>query len=559
MILRSGNAIDAGVAATFVAAVTEISHFGLGGEVPIIIHSADQGDVVVISGQGTAPAAARPEVFEAAGGIPANGPSAGAVPAVVDALCIALAEYGTLSLREVLTPAIQLADGFPWYEALTGYMLSQVEAIRDYPSGAKVYRQGPDGTVPQVGSLFRQPQLARTLRLLVEEEARNTHKGRAVAIYAARDRFYSGDIGRQIAAAVSEAGGLMAAEDLAAYSGRVEPPTSRTLVTPRGEFQIFKTDFWGQGPVLLQALAILEGYDLADLEHNSAQYIHIVTEALKLALADRDRHYGDPDVVDVPRIGLLSKEYAFRRRQLITDAASLIQQPGDPWPFETEATGQENSQRDFARPPLRSRQVDVEASDPDTTSINTADAQGNLFSAAPSSAWFFGGTFIAGDTGVPLGNRLQAFVLGPEEHPNRIHPHKRPRTTLSPTVVLRNGKPFLALSSPGGDTQDQQALQVLLNILVFGMTPQQAVEAPRFNTLHHERSFGNHAIREGVLQIENRIAPEVIEELRRGGRIVEVIGPFMMNTGTSLVGIDPAFGTLFGAADLRRQRFVTGW
>jgi gamma-glutamyltranspeptidase/glutathione hydrolase len=194
----------------------------------------------------------------------------------------------------------------------------------------------------------------------------------------------------------------------------------------------------------------------------------------------------------------------------------------------------------------------------DTTTINVADARGNLFSASPSSAWFAGGTFIAGDTGVPLGNRMQAFVLD-EDHPNVVRPGKRPRTTLSPTIVLRDGKPFLALSSPGGDSQEQQALQVILNMAVFGMRAQEAVEAPRFNTFHYRESFREHRLAPGALQLENRIAPGVGEALGRLGHRVGVVGPFMMDTGTALVGVDADHGTLFGAADVRRQRFVVGW
>ena len=201
---------------------------------------------------------------------------------------------------------------------------------------------------------------------------------------------------------------------------------------------------------------------------------------------------------------------------------------------------------------------------PDTTNINVADARGNLFSASPSSGWFFGGVFIAGDTGVPLGNRMQAFVLNEDGHPNLVQGGKRPRTTLTPTIVLRDGKPFVALSSPGGDSQDQQALQVLLNLAVFNMRPQEAIEAPRFNSLHHHQSFGRRGFgdkegRAGVLQVEDRIPPGTVEALRRLGHRVEVLGPFMMDTGTALAGVDPRHGTLFGAADVRRERFVVGW
>jgi gamma-glutamyltranspeptidase/glutathione hydrolase len=556
MLARGGNAVDAGVAATFAAAVTEISHFGLGGEVPILLYLADRKEIVVINGQGSAPAAASIEVFRRLRGIPSSGPMAGTVPAVLDALCLALAEFGTMSLAETLAPAIELADGFPWYEFLTLYMRPELDRIVALRSGARVYLQGPDGSIPLVGSIFRQTELARTLRALVEAEGQNASRGRKLAIQAARDSFYRGDIGRRIAKAVQEAGGLMTAADLGAYAGRIERPTRASLKTRHGTFEVFKTGFWGQGPSLLQALSILQSVDLERQGHNSAGYIHTVAEALKLALADRDEFYGDPDFVGVPAIGLLSDAYASERRQLIDPmAASHQARPGDPWKFQPSSrvprpswSARQSSERGDAVPPMS----------PDTTTVNVADARGNLFSASPSSAWFFGGVFIAGDTGVPLGNRMQAFVLE-KEHPNALLGGKRPRTTLSPTIVLRDGRPFLALSSPGGDSQEQQALQVLLNIAVFGMRPQEAVEAPRFNVLHYRESFRDHRAYTGGLQLENRIAPEVAEALGRLGHRVAVLGPFMMDTGTAVAGVDPDHGTLFGAADVRRQRFAVGW
>lgn len=574
VLARGGNAVDAGVAAVFAAAVTEISHFGFGGEVPILLYLADRREVVVINGQGIAPAAASADYFRRQGGIPTSGPSAGTVPAVVDALAIALAEFGTLSLAEVLAPAIDLADGFPWYDFLTRYLTQELDRVRSIPSGARVYLQGPGGTVPTVGSVFRQPDLARTLRALAEEERRHLQQGRKAAIHAARDRFYRRDIGQRIARAVQEAGGLLTAEDLSRYRGRIEQPTRSTLRTRHGTFEVFKTGFWGQGPVLLQALTILQGFDLERMGHNSVEYIHTVTEALKLALADRDTYYGDPDFARVPGLGLLSEAYAAERRRLIDpSAANNTIRPGDPWRFEPRSGRESHALRAATGgaggrgrvvPLYSSAAGDSAAESPDTTNVNVADARGNLFSASPSSAWFFGGVFIAGDTGVPLGNRMQAFVLNEEGHPNLVQGGKRPRTTLTPTVVLRDGKPFLALSSPGGDSQDQQALQVLLNIAVFNMRPQEAIEAPRFNSLHHHRSFGRHAFgdregRAGVLQVEDRIPAATIEALQRLGHRVEVLGPFMMDTGTALAGVDPRHGTLFGAADVRRQRFVAGW
>lgn len=554
MLARGGNAVDAGVAATFAAGVTEISHFGMGGEVPVIIYLADRREVIVINGQGTAPVAASADVFRSQRGIPSNGPSAGTVPAVIDALCIALAEFGTRSLAETLGPAIELADGFPWYDFLTLYLRPELERMAAFPSGARVYL--PGGGIPPVGSIFRQAELAATLRTLVEAERQSAPRGRTAAIYAARDRFYRGDIGQRIAKAVQDAGGFMTEADLAGYKGRVEQPTRGTFKTRHGSFEVFKTGFWGQGPVLLQALAILQGFDLERMGHNSTEYIHTVTEALKLALADRDEFYGDPDFAKVPAIGLLAESYAVERRKLIDPLAANNQaRPGDPWKFQPAAGAHRHvriaSERDAIGIGLLPKPLD-------TTTIDVADAKGNLFSASPSSAWFSGGTFIAGDTGVPLGNRMQAFVLD-ENHPNRLQGGKRPRTTLSPTIVLRDGKPFLALSSPGGDSQDQQALQTILNIAIFAMRPQEAVEAPRFNSSHYRESFRDHRFYAGGLQLENRIAPGIAEALGRIGHKVGVIGPFMMDTGTALAGVDPAHGTLFGAADVRRQRFVVGW
>lgn len=552
MLARGGNAIDAGVAATFAAAVSEISHFGLGGEVPIVLFAAERGGAAVISGQGTAPAAATAEHFRRLQGIPGSGPAAGTIPAVVDALALALRQYGTLSLTDTLGPAIALADGFPWYDFLTYYLRPELERMRSSPSGAHIYLT-PGGGIPATGSLFRQQDLAATLRALADEEQQHRADGRERAIAAARDRFYRGDIGQRIARAALDAGGLMTAADLAAFTGRVEPPTRGTFTTRHGTFEVLKTGFWGQGPVVLQALAILQGFDLERMGHNSTEYVHTVTEALKLALADRDAFYGDPLHERIPMAGLLADAYARERRALIDPLrASGQQRPGDPWRFEPGGGGSPG--RGAAAPAI----AGARAESPDTTCISVADARGNLFAAAPSSAWFFGGTFIAGDTGVPLGNRMQAFVLDPG-HPNVVRPGKRPRTTLSPTVVLRDGRPWLAMTGPGGDSQDQQALQVLLNLAVFGLSAQEAVEAPRFNSLHHEASFGEHRFAGGALQAEDRIPRGVTDALARLGHRVDVVGPFMMDSGVVAAGVHPRYGTLFAAADVRRQRFAAGW
>ena len=526
----------------------------------IILYLADRKEVVVISGQGSAPAAASIDVFREPG-IPSNGPSAGTIPAVVDALSIALAGVRHAVPRRCPGSGDLARRRLPWYDFLTFYLAPELEDVRRYPSGARVYLQGPEGRIPAVGSLFRQAELAATLRALVEEEQRNLWRGREAAIYAARDRFYSGDVGQRIARAVQDAGGLITAADLASYRGRVEQPTRLEFTAHGYCYEVFKTGFWGQGPMLLQTLALLQGFDLAGLGHNSAEYIHTLTEALKLALADRDAYYGDPDFAKVPAEGLLAPAYAAGRRKLIDPkTASDLVRPGHPWRFEPGAeaqgagpdaamsSGATPSQVPPARAPIGS---------PDTTCVNVADARGNLFSASPSGAGSSAGSSSPETPGSP--RQSNASVRPRRRPPQRGPRGKRPRTTLSPTLVLRDGKPFLSLSSPGGDSQDQQALQVLLNMIIFGMPAQTAIEAPRFNSLHYHESFGTHAIQPGMLEVENRFPADVIAELEVRGHKVVPVGAFMMDSGTTSPDSTPPTAPCFGAADVRRQRFVTGW
>ncbi|MDQ3071150.1 MAG: gamma-glutamyltransferase family protein, partial [Acidobacteriota bacterium] len=476
ILASGGNAIDAGVATVFASAVVEISHFGMGGESPIIIYSARDKKVVVINGQGSAPAAALPSHFPGAASPPANGPRAATIPAVIDAAALALTRYGTKSFEEVMQPAIALADGFPMYEFLRRYLTSERRASEQYEWARRTYY--PDGRVPEVGEIFRQPNLARTLRLLVEAErqAKASGASRDAAIRAARDRFYKGELAARIAAGVQDAGGLMTAQDLAAFEGKFEEPVSTTY---RG-YQVYKAGFWNQSPVLLQTLNLLEGFDLASMGAGSADAVHTITESIKLAYADRDRYYGDPDFVKVPGRGLLSKRYAELRRALIDPrAASRDNRPGDPWAFEA---GNEAASLLLTLRPAADAAGPAEFKEPgDTTAMQVVDRDGNLFSATPSSGWLLGGAFVAGDTGIPMSNRMQAFRLDPNS-PNVLAGGKRPRTTLTPTVVLKDGKPFLAIGTPGGDSQDQQILLVLLNIIDFGMDVQAAIEAPRVNS-----------------------------------------------------------------------------
>ncbi|BCS31181.1 gamma-glutamyltranspeptidase [Luteitalea sp. TBR-22] len=547
MLAGGGNAIDAGVASIFAAAVVEISHFGLGGEAPMVIYHAATREVVVINGQGTAPGAATPAAFAGQTSIPANGPLAATIPAVVDAASLALARYGTKSLGEVLAPAIRLADGFPMYEFLSRYLASERKGSEPYADTMRTYY--PDGRVTRAGEMFRQPNLARTLRMLAAAEAASLKAGepREKAIGRARDAFYTGEFARRLSAAVRAAGGMITEADLAGYHSKIERPYS---VTYRG-YTVHKAGPWNQSPVLLQTLNLLEGFDLRAMGHLSADSIHVMTEAMKLAYADRDRFYGDPDFVKVPMAGLLSKAYAQQRRSLIDMArASREQRPGNPSSFEATPTA------DAADPHVT--RVGVTGESGDTTAIEVADKDGNLFSATPSSGWLLGGAFVAGDTGVPMSNRMQAFRLEPGS-PNIVAPGKRPRTTLTPTIVTRDGAPFLAIGTPGGDSQDQQILQVLVNVIDFGLPLQAAVDSARFNTLSIQSSFGEHRIEPGVLEVERGVAEATRAALEARGHVLKLYPVASYPTGIVAAGVDTATGKLRGAADVRRERSVVAW
>src|SRR5919201_1721342 len=330
ILQQGGNAIDAGVASVFAAAVVEISHFGLGGESPAVIYDAKRGDVIVINGQGPAPKDSRPELFRAQGKIDANGPLAATIPAVVDAMALALDARGTMRLEQVLQPAIEYADGFPMYAFLRDFLIRERAATEKYEWSRRTYY--PDGRVPEVGEMFRQPNLARTLRAVAsaDKAAFDSTHDRAAAIRAGRDAFYTGDIARRIADADRAAGGVFSYDDLAAYHGSIEKPATTSF----HGFDVYKAGPWDQGPVLLQTLNLLEDVDLRKLGHNSASYIHVVHEAIKLAYDDRNAFYGDPTFAKVPLAGLLSKKYASERFALIGRDAFLDHRPGDPYRYD---------------------------------------------------------------------------------------------------------------------------------------------------------------------------------------------------------------------------------
>jgi gamma-glutamyltranspeptidase/glutathione hydrolase len=577
LLEQGGNAVDAGCASVLAASCIEFSHFSLGGEIPIIIKLKD-GQPSVINGQGTAPRLATREFFLerakhpadpnepvyrgapeyvsiAAGGshpglIPSSGVLAATVPGVLDAVVTALDQFGTKLLAQVMQPAIELADGFPIDELRVHYIELTRKIIERWPTSARIFL--PNGQAPKPGDVFRQPDLARMLREIVaaEQQAAIAHPGaggRHAGLLAARDCFYKGPIAKRISDFSEADGGLLRAGDMSAFHAKVEQPAKTNY---RG-YEVYKTGFFAQGPVMLEMLNLLEGYDLRAMGHNSPDYIHTLTETMKLAFADRDRYYGDPDFVRVPGAELLSKDYAAARRALIDpDHASMEQRPGDP--FSGRPVLPDNSQPGLTG----SSSVPEAARAHDTTCVNVIDKDGNLFTATPSGAWLPG--VVAGDTGMMLSSRLQSFLLT-EGHPNVLEPGKRPRVTLSPTMVLKDGKPFVILSTPGGDNQDQALIQVLLNVIDFGMNVQEAVEAARFDTLHFVSSFDDHRFNPGVLELEDRIPAKTIEALRSRGHKIDVQTGWANASAPTIIMFKPETGVIEAGADVRRGRYALAW
>ena len=507
-ILRAGgNAIDAAVATGLALHVVEPHMNGIGGETPILVYSAREKRVFAISGQGTAPKAATLEYFqkEKIDMIPGDGFLPAMVPASFDAWITCLSRFGTMTLSQVAEPAVRLAeDGFPVYNRLQRNIRQHAERYsKEWPTTARIFL--PAGGVPDVGQVLRQSDLANTLRGLVNAE-KSRGNDREAALTAARDLFYRGEIARKIVDFATthqskDASGnphtsLLSLDDFAEYETRVED----TVHVDYAGLTVHKCGPWSQGPVFLQQLRLLERYDLKSMGHNSANYIHIVTEASKLAFADRERYYGDPLFADVPLEELLSKRYADARRPLIKmKRASLKPQPG-----EFRKTSRRNVK---------------DRSEGDTTHLDTVDSEGNMVSATPSGGWNWSSPVIEG-LGFPLGTRGQMFSLDPD-HPNCVAPRKRPRTTLSPTLVTSSHGPLMAFGTPGGDQQDQWTLQFFLNFVEFGMNLQAAIDAPTFHTSHFPSSFYPRDAYPGSLHLESRISDRVVRQLKsRGHRTV---------------------------------------
>lgn len=565
MFQQGGNAVDA-ACAMIAATATMWDVLSWGGETQALIWHPVEKRVIGVNALGVAPAGATPEFFRRQDMRypPAYGPLSAVTPGTPGGILLMLAEYGTLSLEQVLAPAIELADGYPIEQEIVTLIERHRARIEQWPDTRRVMlprRDGVEGP-PRAGEIFRQPDLAATLRKLVEAErtALAAGRDRKAAILAAYDRFYRGDVAREIVRATRAAGGLLTEADLANWSLQFEEPVSTRY---RG-IDVYKLTTWTQGPAMLQALNVLEGFDLKAMGYNSARYIHTVTQAMQLAFADRDFYYGDPYFPpEEPVRGLLSKDYARERAKLIrNDRNDPAIGPGDPYPFQG---GRNPFARELAnwgstanQPPLGTRGAPGQAFQPTTgtTSVVAADRAGWVVSITPSGGWI--PAFIAGSSGIGLSQRLQSFVTDPAENPfNVIEPGKRPRVTLTPTLALKDGRPFLAFAVQGGDSQDQNLLQMFLNIVEFGMTVQEAAEAANVETLQLRESFDEHATQPGRLDVNAATPPWVQDELRRMGYRLATrpitSGPL------NAIWFDAQHGTMWGGSSHHGEDYGIAW
>jgi gamma-glutamyltranspeptidase / glutathione hydrolase len=549
---RGGNAIDAAVAATLVEGVVNPHMHTIGGEAPMLIHVASAGRVVAVNGNMVAPAKATIQHYRALGKdlVPGEGLLAAGVPAAFDALAVALGQFGTLTLSDVVEPALKLCeDGMPMHAGLSGHgetpedlsgligrasLRSNERKFRErWPTTAEIYL--PNGALPSPGDIIKNPALASFFHRLLDAEANARNRGREAAIDSARDRFYRGDIARDIVRWSQANGGLLEERDLSRFATKLEDSVH---IDYRG-VTVHKCQAWSQGPVFLQQLRILEGFDLPRMGHNSTDYIHNLVESAKLAFADREAYYADPEFERVPLDSLLSREYGVLRRALIdAKSASMQQRPGDP----------------IAMRALRaSGAAEARSWGSGTVHVTTADGHGNMVACTASGGWIPSSPVID-SLGFPLGTRMQTFYLD-ERHPNALKPGKRPRTTLTPSLATRNGQPFMSFGTPGGDQQDQWTLQFFINVIDFGMGIQEAIEAPRFSTAHFPSTFYPHNSMPGIVRLEDRIDSKVADELAaRGHRVV--VRPSWCEGHVLGIRFDSARRLLEGGADPRGQLAV---
>jgi gamma-glutamyltranspeptidase/glutathione hydrolase len=555
---KGGNAVDA-ACAMLAAVCTMYDTLSWGGETQALIYNPRSGKVIAVNGLGVAPTGATPEFFRARGlkYPPATGPLAAVTPGTPGGLLVMLAEFGTMRLREVLAPAIELAEGYPIEEELARSIERNKDKLKEWPYSRSVLLPHPGAKweAPEPGEVFRQPDLAETLKKLVQAESRALAEGksRKQAIAAAYDRFYKGDIGREFVRGSKEQGGLITEEDLANWRVHLEEP----VVTSYKGIDVYKLSCWVQGPVMLQALNILENIDLKSMGYNSAEYIHALYQVMNLTFADRDFYYGDPYFPPAePLRGLLSKDYARERLKLIDwKANDPVPKPGDPYPFEGKKNPYLRDLEHWAERP-QSGPADPQSFFAGTTSIEAADEAGWVVSVTPSGGWI--PACIAGRTGMGMSQRMQSFVLDEAENPfNVVEPGKRPRATLSPGLALKDGQPYLSFAVQGGDTQDQNLLQFFLDVVEFGMNVQQASEAPNITGYELRSSFGQHECLPGRIDLNEKVPHEVTEKLAAMGYKIT----FRKYTSGPINAIffDRAHGTFWGGSSNYGEDYGVAW
>jgi gamma-glutamyltranspeptidase/glutathione hydrolase len=537
VLVGGGNAADAAVAAVLVEGLVNPHMNTIGGECPILVKMADSPHVHVINGNTAAPGRANPEAYLGRGltSVPDEGILCAGVPATLASLLLALERFGTASFAELASPVIALArDGFPMHR---GLLNQEKYGIRDlaekfrrrWKASAELYL--PDGEVPEEGAIFRNPEFASVLDFLSNAE-RKVRGDRTSKLAAVRDCFYRGDIAAAVAKFSRERDGLLDREDLAAYQAIVENPASTNF----RNVELFKCGFWSQGPTMLQCLGILGNFELESMGHNSADYLHTLIEAIKLVYADREQYYGDGFSVQVPASELLRGEYAALRSSLIDSKEALSALvPGDPRAMLAKMPPEQTfGGRDWGH---------------GTVHVDIIDRQGNMIAATPSGAWIKSSEIIA-DLGFPLGNRLMTFYLAPRNHPNVVAPYKRPRTTLSPSLATFGARPWMVFGSMGGDQQDQWQLQFFLNRVVFGMTVQEAIEAPKFSSDHFPGFFAPHDRFPNKVRLEPRMSSNTVHNLRRRGHAIE-ISPDWSEGYLLAAAIDPQTQVLEAGCDPR--------
>ncbi len=561
---KGGNAVDA--ACAMLAAVSTMwDVLSWGGETQALIYNPGERRVIAINALGVAPTGATVQLYRSKGMRypPEEGPLAAVTPGTPGGLMVMLAEYGTMTLKDVLEPAIQMADGYPIEEQTANSIERNKEKIKQWKYSRAVFlpHEGQEREAPYPGEIFRQPDLAATLRKLVEAEQQALAQGksRKEAIYAAYDRFYRGDIAREFVRGLREEGGLITLEDMARWEVKIEEP----LMTTYKGIEVYKLTHWTQGPVMLQALNILENFDLKAMGYNSARYIHTLYQVMNLAFADRDFYYGDPYFPpEEPIQGLLSKEYARDRAKTINwERNDPHVKPGDPYPY----MGKTNPYLEYLKnwPPksVAASGGENEASFEEnffggTTSIQAADKSGWVVSVTPSGGWI--PAVIAGRTGIGVSQRAQSFVLDPAENPfNVIEPGKRPRVTLTPGLALKDGRPYLSFAVQGGDTQDQNLLQFFLNVVEFGMNVQEAAEAANITSYQMRSSFGNHESRPGRLTLNEATPPWVRRELRAMG--YDLNFERLTSGPINAIFFDWKHGTFWGASSNHGEDYGIAW